>query len=54
MAVKRFDSPVVIEDNNTRIIVGDRLYNIDAFFLALEYTQLEYDEAIELLGYTNE
>ena len=39
-------------NNYTRIIVGDRLYNIDAFFLALEYTQLTYDEAVELLGYT--
>ena len=54
MPDNRFDSPVVIKDNTTKIIVGDRLYNIDAFFLALLYTNLEYDEAIELLGYTRE
>ena len=46
--------PLVIQDNYTKIIIGDRLYNIDAFFLALTYTHLEYDEAIELLGYTRE
>ena len=39
-------------DSYTKIIVGNTLYNIDAFFLALEYTHLTYDEAIELLGYT--
>ena len=44
--------PLVIQDNYTKIIIGDRLYNIDAFYLALAYTQLEYDEALELLGYT--
>ena len=44
--------PLVIKDNYTKIIIGDRLYNIDAFFLALAYTHLEYDEALELLGYT--
>ena len=46
--------PLVIQDNYTKIIIGDRLYNIDAFFLALAYTHLEYDEALELLGHTNE
>ena len=50
----KLDSPLVIKDNYTKIIIGDRLYNIDAFFLALAYTHLEYDEAIELLGYTDE
>ena len=45
--------PLVIEGNYTKIIIGDRLYNIDAFFLALAYTNLQYDEALELLGYTN-
>ena len=39
-------------DNFTKITIGNTLYNIDAFFLALEYTQLTYDEAVELLGYT--
>ena len=51
---KPLTSPVVIDGNYTKIIVGNRLYNIDAFFLALLYTHLEYDEALELLGYTNE
>ena len=51
---KQWDSPVVIDGNYTKIIVGDRLYNIETFFLALLYTRLEYDEALELLGYTNE
>ena len=46
--------PLVIEGKYTKIIIGDRLYNIDAFFLALAYTHLEYDEALELLGYTGE
>ena len=50
----KLDSPLVIKDNYTKIIIGDRLYNIDAFFLALAYTHLEYDEALELLGYTDE
>ena len=50
----KLDSPLVIKDNYTKIIIGDRLYTIDAFFLALAYTHLEYDEALELLGYTDE
>lgn len=51
---KQWDSPVVIDGNYTKIIVGNRLYNIDTFFLALLYTNLEYDEALELLGYTHD
>ena len=50
----KLDSPLVIKDNYTKIIIGDRLYTIDDFFLALAYTHLEYDEALELLGYTDE
>ena len=52
--INQYDTPVVIEGSTAKILVGDRLYNIDTFFLALEYTNLEYDEAIERLGYINE
>jgi len=50
----KYDTPIVIHDNITKIKIKDELYSLEAFFLALEYTQLEYDEAIELLGYIND
>ena len=50
----KYDTPIVIEDTQTKIQIKDELYSLEAFFLALEYTQLEYDEAVELLGYINE
>tara|TARA_A100001015_G_scaffold294968_1_gene373353 strand:+ start:798 stop:971 length:174 start_codon:yes stop_codon:yes gene_type:complete len=54
IVINQYDTPVVIEGSTAKILVGDILYNIDTFFLALEYTNLEYDEAIERLGYINE
>ena len=50
----KYDTPLVIHDNTTKIQIKDELYSLDAFFLALEYMDLEYDEAIELLGYIND
>jgi len=52
--VNKYDTPIVIEDDGTKIRIDDTLYSLDTFWLALEYTHLEYDEAIELLGYIND
>ena len=54
MAVWQYDTPLVIEDDCTKIRIDDTLYSLDTFWLALEYTHLEYDEAIERLGYIND
>ena len=54
MAVWQYDTPLVIEDDCTKIRIEDKLYSLDCFRLALEYTHLEYDEAIERLGYIND